>query len=183
MLRGSGKEQMSDKKTRQTEIISQHFIFKGWIAGLWLVLTTTQAEVFTFCSVLDYLCICKWGETCVFSLFTYFLFMFCLWPLTAFFGHTAKLVALSLAVELVGVGLAVARLVLHTQAGRGVEGPGGRLPSAGLGLHGQAAHGWGAEGAFTSCHLPPVLITGPVCLTGLGPSFGKSLKYCLEMHA
>lgn len=109
------------------------------------------------CSILYDLRICKQSETLSF-ISTYstsrFLFLWLL-PPTGVFGHAAELVALGLAVELVGVGLAVARLVGDTQAGRGVEGPDGRLAGAGMRLHGQAAHGWGREGASTSCHLQP----------------------------
>lgn len=61
-------------------------------------------------------------------------------PLTIFL-HSTVLLALALAVELVAVGLAEALFIGHTQAGRGVKGPDGRLPRAGLGHHRQTTHG------------------------------------------
>lgn len=56
------------------------------------------------------------------------------------FHHAAVLLTLSLAVELVAIALAKARLVGHTQTGGGVEGPDEWLACAGLGRHGQTAH-------------------------------------------
>lgn len=59
--------------------------------------------------------------------------------LTVVFPHAAELMALGLAVELVGVGLAEVLLVGHAQAQGGVEDPVGGLAGAGLGRHGQTA--------------------------------------------
>lgn len=59
--------------------------------------------------------------------------------LTVIFPHAAELMALGLAVELVGVGLAEVLLVGHAQAQGGVEDPVGGLAGAGLGRHGQTA--------------------------------------------
>lgn len=59
------------------------------------------------------------------------------------FHHPAVLLTLGLAVELVGVGLAEALFVGHTQTDGGVKGPDGWLACAGLGRHGQTAHSWG----------------------------------------
>lgn len=59
--------------------------------------------------------------------------------LTVIFPHAAELMALGIAVELVGVGLAEVLLVGHAQTQGGVEDPVGGLAGAGLGRHGQTA--------------------------------------------
>lgn len=61
--------------------------------------------------------------------------------LTVVFAHAAELMALGLAVELVGVGLAEVLLVGQAQAQGGVEDPVGGLAGTGLGRHGQTARG------------------------------------------
>lgn len=61
------------------------------------------------------------------------------------FHHAAVLLTLGLAVELVGVVLAEAHFVGHTQAKDRVKGPVGWLASAGLGWQGQTANSCGGR--------------------------------------
>merc|ERR1719268_789433 len=65
------------------------------------------------------------------------------------FDHSAVLLTLGLAVELVGIGLAEVLFVGHTQTDGGVKGPDVRLPCAGLGRHGQTAHSLSATSLQT----------------------------------
>lgn len=81
-----------------------------------------------------------------------FPFAFCLCFCSAFlsfyliqhltFNHPTVLLTLSLAVELVAVGLAEVLFVAHTQPDGGVKGPDGWLTCAVYGYHGQTAHSW-----------------------------------------
>lgn len=95
-----------------------------------------------------------------------------LYHLTINQSHSAVLVTLRLAVELVGVALAEAHFVGHAQADGGVKGPDGGLACAGLGHHGQTAHSWGdrTEDIFMYFQGCPFLYKTQI----------KKTKYCTD---
>lgn len=89
---------------------------------------------------------------CVFALHYYIQYL-------TIFNHSAVLLTLCLSVELVGVGLAETLFVGHTQTDGRVKGPYGWLTSAGLGCHGQTAHGWGDRAEQGYVHM----FSRPLC--------------------